>query len=286
MIDMKPILITGATGRIGRQVVSELVATGVRVRAMSRNPDVADLPPEVEVVCGDLTIPETLERCLDGVDKVFLVWTARGNAAPAAVDMIASHARRLVFLTSPHRTRHPFFRQPNPLAVMFAEIERMIEASDLRWTFLRSGMFAANSLSWWAPQIRAGKVVRWPHAAAPTAPIHEQDIAAVAARTLLEADHESAEYVLTGPESLTQFEQVTTIGEVIGRPLRFEEITPDEARLELGFPTPVMDMLLNAWAAAIGQPAFVTNTVAEITGHRARTFREWTSDHAEEFRKT
>jgi uncharacterized protein YbjT (DUF2867 family) len=145
-------------------------------------------------------------------------------------------------------------------------------------------MFAANSLSWWAPQIRIGDVVRWPYADAPTAPIHERDIAAVAVRTLLDAGHESAEYVLTGPESLTQREQVAAIGNVIGRNLRMEEISPDEARLELGFPLPAMNMLLNAWAAAIGQPAFVTDTVTEITGVPARTFREWIADHLEKFR--
>jgi uncharacterized protein YbjT (DUF2867 family) len=281
---MKPILVVGATGTIGRQVVSQLVAAGAPVRAMTRNPDAADLPPGVEVVRGDLTITESLAECLDGVYTVFLVWTAPGSSAPAVVSTIASRSRRLVFLTSPHQTPHPFFQQPNPLATMFAEIERLIKESGMRWTFLRPGMFAANSLSWWAPQIRIGDVVRWPYADAPTAPIHERDIAAVAVRTLLDAGHESAEYVLTGPESLTQREQVAAIGNVIGRNLRMEEISPDEARLELGFPLPAMNMLLNAWAAAIGQPAFVTDTVAEITGVPARTFREWIADHLEEFR--
>ena len=281
---MKPILVTGATGAVGRQVVSQLVAAGARVRAMTRNPDAASLPPEVEVVRGDLTVPESLTGCLDDVDTAFLVWTAPASAAPAAVSTIANGARRLVFLTSPHRTPHPFFQQPNPLATMFAEIEQLIEASGLRWTFLRPGMFAANSLSWWAPQILAGDVVRWPYADAPTAPIHERDIAAVAVRALVDAGHENADYVLTGPESLTQREQLATIGDVVGRPLRMEEISPEDARLELGFPPPAMNMLLNAWAAAIGQPAFVTDTVAEITGHRARTFRDWVIDHAEGFR--
>src|SRR5262249_57788490 len=82
---------------------------------------------------------------------------------------------------------------------------------------------------WWAPQIRAGDVVRWPYAAAPTAPIHERDIAAVAVRALVEDGHDGAEYVLTGPQSLTQCEQVATIGDVIGRPLRFEEMSPEAA---------------------------------------------------------
>lgn len=156
-------------------------------------------------------------------------------------------------------------------------------ASGLRWTFLRPGMFAANSLSWWAPQIRSADVVRWPYPAAPTSPIDERDIAAVAVRALLDSGHEGANYVLTGPESLMQSEQVDIIGDVLDRPLRMEEISPDEARHELGFPTPVINMLMNAWAAAIGQPALVTETVAEITGDPARTFREWVTKHAGEF---
>src|SRR6185503_4097115 len=114
-----------------------------------------------------------------------------------------------------------------PLAIMHAEIERLIKTSGLDWTFLRPGMFSANARSWWAPQIRAGDVVRWPYADAPTAPIHEDDLAMVAVKALIENGHERAEYVLTGPESLTQREQVEIIGEVIGRRLHFEEISPE-----------------------------------------------------------
>jgi uncharacterized protein YbjT (DUF2867 family) len=280
---MKRILVTGATGRVGRQVVSQLLATDTRVRALTRNPDAAGLPSGVEVVRGDLTVPETLDGCLEGVDSVFLVWTAPAGAAPAAVERMARHARRVVLLTSPHQTPHPFFQQPNPMAALHAEIERLIGGSGLRWTFLRPGMFAANSLLWWAPQIRAGDVVRWPYADAPTAPVHEKDVAAVAVRALLEGGHDRAEYVLTGPQSLSQLEQVVTIGEVIGRPLRFEEMSPEEVRREWSAPAPVVDMLLNAWAAALGQPALVTATVAKVTGRPPRTFRDWVIDHAEEF---
>src|SRR5438046_5299842 len=171
------------------------------------------------------------------------------------------------------------------LPILFEQIERLIETSGLECTFLRPGMFAANALSWWAQQIMAGDVVRWPHRSAPTAPIDERDIAAVAVRALCEDEHAGAEYVLTGPESLSQFEQVSTIGGVIGRSLRIEEISPDEARRELlriG-PLPAVNMLLDAWAAAIGQPAHVTSTVAEITGAQAKTFLEWATDNAAEF---
>jgi uncharacterized protein YbjT (DUF2867 family) len=281
---MERILVTGATGTIGRQVVFQLLETDTQVRAMTRNPDAAGLPSGVEVVRGDLTDPASLEQCLEGVGSVFLVWTAPAATVPAVLDRIARQARRLVFLTAPHKTPHPLFQQTNPMAAMFADIERRIQASGLRWTFLRPGMFAANALSWWGPRIRSGDVVRWPYADVPTAPIHERDVAAVAVRALLEDGHEGAEYVLTGPESLSHREQVATIGEGIGRPLRFEEILPEEARRELPFPAPALDMLLKAWAAAMGHPALVTSTVAEITGRPARTFRDWVSDHAAELR--
>src|SRR5207244_4801537 len=197
------------------------------------------------------------------------------------------HARRIVFLSAPIRTAHPLFQQPNPLRAMFEQIERLIETSGLEWTFLRPGMFAANALSWWAQQIRAGDVVRWPYLAVPTAPIDERDIAAVAVRALCENGHAGAEYVLTGPQSLSQLEQISTIGGVIGRSLRIEEISPEEARVELlkpYMPAAAVNMLLDAWAAAAGQPALVTSTVAEITGAPARTFRDWAIDHAAEFR--
>jgi len=218
---------------------------------------------------------------------VFLVWTAPPAAVAPALERIAKYASRIVFLSAPLKTAHPFFQQPNPVRALAAQIERLIETSGVQWTFLRPGMFAANALGWWAPQIRAGgDVVRWPHIGAPTAPIHERDIAAVAVRALCEDGHAGAEYLLTGPQSLSQSEQISTIGGVIGRSLRLEEISPEDARHELltVMPAVVVNMLLDAWAAAIGQPAFVTSTVAEITGAPARTFRDWATDHAAEFR--
>src|SRR5262249_45732918 len=108
-VGMKRVLVTGATGNVGRQVVSQLLATDCPVRAMTRNPDAAGLPLRVEVVRGALTDADPRGRCLDGVDVVFLVGTAPAGAAPAAVNRIAGHARRVVLLTAPHKTPHPFF---------------------------------------------------------------------------------------------------------------------------------------------------------------------------------
>jgi uncharacterized protein YbjT (DUF2867 family) len=283
---MNRILVIGGTGTVGSQVLSQLAATGAQVRAMVRDPGAARLPPQVAVVRGDLTLPETLNSCLDGIDVVFLVWTAPAAAVAPALERIAKHARRIVFLSAPIKTAHPLFQEPNPLRAMVEQIESLIETSGLEWTFLRPGMFAANALNWWAPQIRAGDAVRWPHLAVPTAPIDERDIAAVAVRALCEEGHAGAEYVLTGPQSLSQFDQVSTIGRVIGRSMRIEEISPDEARQELLsiMPAGAVSMLLNAWAAASGQPAFVTSTVRDITRMPARAFADWVTDHAAEFR--
>src|SRR6266704_3300435 len=225
---MNRVLVIGGTGTVGRQVVSGLAATGAQVRALARNPGAVRLPPQVEAVRGDLTLPETLDRRLSGVDKVFLVWTAPPNTVAPALERIAKHARRIVFLSAPIKTAHPLFQQPNSLRAMFEQIERLIETSGLEWTFLRPGMFASNALHWWAPQIRTGDVVRWPYGAAETAPVDERDIAAVAARALLDGRHAGGDYVLTGPESLSQAAQVAAIGDAIGRPLRFHELSPDE----------------------------------------------------------
>jgi uncharacterized protein YbjT (DUF2867 family) len=277
------VLVTGATGRVGRAVVDLLIDAGVPVRALTHRSEAeATLPADVDVVTGDLTVPESLDPGLRGVSTVFLVWTAPPTTVPAVVERLATSARRVVFLSSPHQTPHPFFQQPNPMAVLHADIERLIAAAGLESTIIRPGMFASNSVFWWAPAIRADGVVRWPYGAAETAPVDDRDVAAVAAQTLYEDGHAGGDYVLTGPESLSQAEQVSIIGNVLGRRIRFEELSPDEFRRETegSWPPPVVDMLLAAWGAAMGRPAYVTSTVSDILGSPPRSFRQWVTDHA------
>jgi uncharacterized protein YbjT (DUF2867 family) len=258
----------------------------VPVRALTRRPATAGLPANVEVVAGDLTVPESLDAGLQGVGAVFLLWTAPPGTAAAVVERLASHTRRVVFLSSPHKTPHPFFQQPNPMARFHADVERLISAAGLESTMIRPGMFASNARFWWASAIRDGDVVRWPYGAAETAPIDERDIAAVAARALSEDGHRGGDYVLTGPESLSQAEQVRVIGTALGRQIRFEELSPEEFRRETArrWPGPVVEMLLAAWSAAVGRRAFVTSTVADILGSPPRTFAQWVADHADAFR--
>jgi uncharacterized protein YbjT (DUF2867 family) len=136
-----------------------------------------------------------------------------------------------------------------------------------------------------AAAIRAGRVVRWPYGAAQTAPVDERDVAAVAARALYQDGHAGGDYVLTGPESLSQAEQVGIIGDVLGRRITFEELSPEEFRSETegSWPRPAVDMLLAAWGATIGRPAFITAAVSDILGSAPRSFRQWVADHATAF---
>lgn len=282
---MAPVLVTGATGRIGSLVVRQLLAAGVPVRALTRRPGAAALPPGAEVAAGDLTVPASLEAGLRGAGAVFLVWTAPPESAPEVIERLAAHGRRVVFLSSPHQTPHPFFQQPNPMAVLHADIERLITAAGLESVIIRPGMFASNTLVWWASTIRAGGVIRWPYAAAETAPVDDRDVAAAAAAALYQDGHAGGDYVLTGPQSLSQEQQVSIISDVVGRRIEFAEVTPEEFRSHTAasWPRPAVDMLLAAWAATAGQPAYITNTVSDILQSPPRSFRQWAIDHATAF---
>jgi uncharacterized protein YbjT (DUF2867 family) len=268
------ILITGATGNVGHHIVAELAGRGTAVRAMSRGD--ARVPAGVRVVRGDLTDPGSLTAALDGVDSVFLLWpwfSAEG-AAPV-VDAIARHAGRVVYLSALSAES----------GGVWGEVEQLIERSGLAWTFLRAGGFATNTLEW-ADEIKKSGVVRAPYGGAARSLIHEADIAAVAVRALTEDGHAGRRYVLTGPEVVTQVEQVRVIGEAIGRPLRFQEQPREEARAQMlaGWGNPdYVDQALDYWAGLVTEPEPVTSTVEEVTGRPARTFRQWADDHAADF---
>jgi uncharacterized protein YbjT (DUF2867 family) len=281
------ILVTGATGNVGRNVVSILSGTGAHVRGLTRNPDNAGLPESVEVVRGDLSDLSTLGASLEGVDSVFLMVRAFSIRIAPILELLKKRAQRIVFLSSA-AIQDELPVQTNPIGKIHLEIEEAIQKTGLAWTFLRPGAFAANALTWWAPQLRAGDVVRWPYGAAAWAPIHERDIAAVAVRALTEDGHAGKKYSLTGGELLTQVEQLQIIGEAIGRTLRYEELTPDAARQQMTafLPPFVIDRLLDLWAGMVENPAPPKRTVEEVTGAPPATFRQWVLDHASDFRTT
>ena len=281
---MATILVTGATGNVGREVTTQLVSAGFPVRAFVRDARSPRLPDGAEVAEGDLSAPETLTRALTDIEAVFLIWpflTAEG--APAVLAAVAGAARRLVYLSS-SGVDEDATRQTDPIIQLHADMENLIEASDLEWTILRANTIASNALGW-AGQIRRGDVVRGP-GIPPTAVIHERDVAAVVARVLTAPGHSGAKHVLTGPQVLSRGDQVRIIGEAIGRPLRFEELPVQVAREQMladGRPAALVEALL---ASAESRPAsdVITATVEKITGTPARTFRQWAADHTDDFR--
>ncbi|GHO56798.1 SDR family oxidoreductase [Ktedonobacter robiniae] len=282
--ERKTILVTGATGNVGRYVVSQLLDMAVPVRAVVRNPGSVDLPDGVEIVRGDLAEPSTLGETLAGVGAVFLVWPGLPTSlAPAVLDELKKYAQRVVYLSS-MSTREGRAQQAEPITDFHATIEKLIEGSGLNWTFLRISGLATNTLGW-AQQTRSGDVVRWPYAAAARTLIHEKDVAAVAVQALTSDRHNGAKYILTGPQVLTQAEQVQAIGEAIGRPLRYEEISPEVIRPKMltQLPPAMVDGMLNAWAGFVREPEPISSKVEEITGTPAHTYKEWAIDHARDF---
>ncbi|NBE98831.1 NAD-dependent epimerase/dehydratase family protein [Nonomuraea sp. KC401] len=276
---MGKILVTGATGNVGRHVVTRLAKAGLEVRALARDPVRAQLP--VETVRGDLTDPESLEPALDGVESVFLLWpTTSAESAARTITAIAKHARRVVYLSADAEDA----ADDEEPSYFHHGVERRIRHSGVGWTFLRPGGFAANTLMW-AAQIRQG-VVRWPFGQAVRALIHERDIAAVAVHVLTSAGHNGATYALTGPEQLTQAEQVRIIGEVLGREVRWEELPVEQAREQLlaawGDPS-FVDLALQGWERFVTRPERVTGTVERLLGRPALTFRQWAEDRAADF---
>lgn len=277
------ILVIGATGHVGGQVAAQLTTTGAAIRALVRDPAAASLPSSVEVAPGDLTKPDTLAAALDGVDAVFLTWPMLSAAvANSVVEVIAARARRIVLLSSA-AVRDDLVEQDNPIGEAHAIIERPITESGLEWTFLRPHGFATLTLEW-APQIRAGDVVRGAYGAASMTLLHEADIAAVAVRALTSDGHAGARYELTGPVTLSRVEQVAAIGAALGRRLQWQEITPAQAKAEMHWiASEYADVILSGLAGMVDAPGQPTSTVQDITGTSGRTYAQWVADHVADF---
>ncbi|SMC85377.1 NAD(P)H-binding protein [Kibdelosporangium aridum] len=255
------ILVTGATGKVGGQVVSQLSAP---VRRFSRSTG------------GDITNVDSVRAALDGVSSVFFVWPFfHTNGIEPIIDAIAaSSARRIVYLSA---AGDPDWA---------TRVETLIEKSGLEWTFLQPTGFAGNALQW-ADEIKQSGVVRAPFGDMRRPLIHEYDMAAVGVRALESDDHIGARHLLSGPAMVSQIVQVRIIGEVIGRDLRFEEQSPEDAKAEMlaaGWPDTVANEALGAWAGMLAHPEPITSTVEEVTGRPAKTFREWAQDHAGDFK--
>jgi uncharacterized protein YbjT (DUF2867 family) len=281
MNDERTVLVIGATGRVGRHVVSGLLEHGAAVKALVRNPQTAGLPGAVAVVQGDLERPDTVGTAAEGADAAFLLWPGFSAAGAAeVVSELARHVSHVVYLSAARLQRD----DDGAMEGVWADVERLIERSGAARTFVRAGGFAANTLQW-ASQIRAGDEISIPYPRAARSLVHERDIADVAVRALMDPGRGDGAVTVTGPEVLTQLEQVRAIGEAIGRPLRVREQPPDVARREVAA-TLGDDYAAGAlahWATLVDAPERATDDVARVTGHPARTFAQWARDHVDDF---
>ncbi|MGW6011242.1 NAD(P)H-binding protein [Streptomyces sp. NPDC055210] len=271
------ILLTGATGKVGRHVAQSLAASGHHVRALTRTPATAALPAGVEVVRGDLEQPQTLPAALEGVDRMYLFPVPETAHEVAALARKAG-VRHIVVLSS----SSVLDDESNPSHQHHRAVERAVEDSGADWTFVRPDEFAGNTLWKWGDSIRTENVVRAPYGKAARAIVHEADIAAVVATALLEDGHAGAQYLVTGPQALTQVEQVAAIAAATGRDIRFEELSREAGRAAMSavMPPPVVEMLLDYLAESAVTPGPVTDAVHRVTGRQARTFASWAAEHA------
>lgn len=275
------ILITGATGNVGSEIVRKLVEEGHQLRVLSRDPEQASrFPKSVEFVCGDLEKPETLKAPLDGIEKAYLL--AHPIDLPAITRKFLKVARdtgvKHIVLNSsdmPPKTK---------IGGWHLEAENELKASGLLWTMLRPGNFASNAIRW-AGMIRSQGTVFSP-GSGKTVPIDPRDISAVAAKVLGGSGHEGKTYILTGTEALSPSEQVAYIGKAIGKTLKYVEVPVATAKanmLKSGMPEVMVDAILELIEADVPEGTHITTTVEDITGRSAHSFAEWVKDHIKVF---
>ena len=276
------ILVTGATGNVGAELVRTLAGGGERVRALiRRDADRATLPAGVDAFVGDMNRPETLAGAVDGVSAIHLLSGYEGMDRLLA-DARRARVERVVLQSS---SAVPSGDMSNAVARYHILSERAVRDSGLGWTFLQPNSFMSNTLQW-IPQLRAGDVVRAPFGDVPVATIDPRDVAAISARALTSSDHEGRSYRLSGPDSLLPADRVRTLGEVLGRELRFEGQSDVEAREEMlaSMPAEYVDAFFSFFADGKLDESEVRDTVERVTGRRPRSFQQWASEHADAFR--
>lgn len=266
------IVVAGATGNVGRNVIGRLVAAGEPVRALTRNPATVRFG-----VAGDLADPSTLAEPLTGATALFLL-----SGYPPEIFTVAREAgvRRVVLLSGGSAETGD---RTNAVARYMIDTEEALRASGLAWTMVRPRMFMTNALQW-ADRIRGG-VVRAPWPDVPSAVVDPADIAAVASAALTSAAHEGREYPVTGPEALRPGERVRILADALGRDIRYEPQPDDEARAEMAAQMPVeyVDAFFSFYSAGKLDEATVFPTVEAVTGRPPRTFAEWARANAGRF---
>jgi uncharacterized protein YbjT (DUF2867 family) len=281
------ILVTGATGMVGREVVKLLADAGQKVRALTRDPAKAKFDKAVEVVAGDLDQPASLDKAAAGADAVFILATGpklpvhTANAVAAAKKAGAKRLVKLSVLGAGQPSGGRAIIEWHDAA------EKAITDSGIPWTFVRPGSFMSNALQWVGPIKGQGKVFS-AFGDGKFAPVHPRDIAAVAAAALTGKGHEGQAYPLTGGEAMSVGEQVKILSEAIGKPIQYVVITDEASRdamLKNGMPANLVDSLVKLGGfIRSGGANTVLPTVEKVLGRKPLTFAEWARENAAAFK--
>jgi uncharacterized protein YbjT (DUF2867 family) len=271
------ILVTGATGNAGGATVRALVEAGADVRAVVRDPDRAELPAGVEVVGGDLNRADTLRDAIAGTEAGFLL-SGYDGLDQTLEDMRRAGVKRVVLLSS---SAAPGGDLSNAVARYHILSERAVSESGLAWTFLQPNSFMSNTMRW-APQLRGGNTVRLPFPEVPVATIDPDDLGAVATAALSTDALEGRALRLSGPESLRPADQVAVVAEVLGRELRFEGLSNQQARAEMSenMPPEYVDAFMSFFVDGAIDESEVLPTVEQVTGRAPGTYRDWVRANA------
>ncbi|MFE5814472.1 NAD(P)H-binding protein [Streptomyces sp. NPDC056479] len=280
------ILVTGATGTIGSEVVRRLTARGEKVRALTRDPAVARVPSGVETLPGHHRDPVSVQEAMAGAQAAFLVGVFGPDDAEHDRGLVeaarAAGVRRIVKLSSigtgdPRLAGFGTWHLPG---------EEATRASGLEWTVLRPSSFASNTLAW-AEAVRAGTAAPNLMSDGRQGVVDPRDVSEVAVSALLDPRHAGHTYTLTGPEALSASDEAAVLAEILGRPVEVLQLTADQRReqlLGMGLGAAYADSLM-AGARFIeeGGNAVVTDDVPRVLGRPARSYLEWVLDHKAAF---
>jgi uncharacterized protein YbjT (DUF2867 family) len=277
------IVVTGATGNIGRPLVAELARLGQDVTAVSRA-DTAPLEdPRVRGIGADLADPDSLRAAVDGASDMFLLVPGSGGQLDGErIIGVAADAgvRRLVLVSSLGAGTRPESASHGP----FGELEKLVRGSGLAWTVLRPGDFASNALAW-VPSIRAERTVYAPFGDVALPSVDPLDLAAVAAAVLTEDGHDGKTYELTGPVPVSPRDKTEALAAALGTPLTFVELTREQARSGMldVMPEPIVDGTLAILGDPTPQERAVSPDVETVLGRPGHTFADWARRHTPAF---
>jgi (4-alkanoyl-5-oxo-2,5-dihydrofuran-3-yl)methyl phosphate reductase len=281
------ILITGATGNVGRELVEQLMSKGESLRVVTRDQaKVEHLNPSIERIIGDMSDEAIVEQAVAGVDKIFMfpLITEADHKSNIMLLKKSNEARvkHVVMLSSMGAANEA----QSQIGALHREKEILVEKSGMTWTFLRPGAFMSNSLQW-LPTIKLQGQVYNPTGAGKVAPISPRDIAAVAAVALTHAGHEGQIYLLTGPELISAEEQVEILSKAIGKSIKCIDVpikVAAEQMSKTGAPGFLVEGLSAMWEAIKqGNAAIQTKDLERVTSSKGENFTKWCSEHRDEF---